>query len=126
MKTNYLQAMGIVSWRLREPLSRQQQPCVMCYGLGKGGEIARSGSLIAETGSAPEKQLLTAILEALAVKNVVEIPAPASRFFLMGAHLAQRYEAFSSKVVTHSLAEILENSQLKAKVWKDLRDFFHM
>ena len=89
------------------------------------GEIARSGSLIAETGSAPEKQLLAAILEALAVKNVVEIPAPASRLLLMGAHLAQRYEA-SSKVVTHSPAEMLENPQLKAKVWKDLRDFFHL
>ena len=66
---------------------------------------------------------MTAILEALGAKKVVEVPAPASRFFLMGAHLAQRYEA-SSKVVTHSLAEMLANSQLKAKVWKDLRDFF--
>lgn len=121
MKTNYLQAMGIVSWRLREPLSGRRS---LCYELGNGGEIAHSGSLIAEALSAPEKQLLDAILEALGDKNVVKATAPASRLLLMGAHLAQSYEA-STKVVTHSLAEMLENPQLKAKVWKDLRDFFN-
>jgi DNA polymerase III psi subunit len=124
MKTNYLQAMGIVRWRLREPLAAPRQPHFVRYELGKVGEIAHSGSLIAEADSAPEQELLAAILEALNAKKVVEVPAPASRFVLMGANLASRYEA-SSKVVTYSLAEMLANSQLKAKVWKDLREFFH-
>ena len=122
MKTNYLQAMGIIPWRLRDTTAGPPPaPAVYCYRfVNENNECI--GALIAEGCSAEERELLAAIRRALTIKTVACEWEAAPRLLLLGAHLVPRYSA-PLLTVTHSLAEMLANPQLKAKVWQDLKKF---
>ena len=115
MKTKYLQAMGVTSWRLRD---QGQMPSLTRYYRLSGG--SRSAGLLIATFSPkqlqPEQQLLAAIIQALGMQAEEVQPPNTERSIALGTH--------SAAVTTHSLADMLKTPSFKAPVWRVLQDFF--
>ncbi len=127
--TEYLSIMGIEVWRLREAAAQNliQKKFVSYYLLNSQRNLA--GLLLAEMNSGQEDQereLLLAIFHALEmsgkeINTSTAGASPKNFLILLGANCPQMSVSTETKVImTHSLAEMLKNPLLKAKVWQSL------
>ncbi len=130
-RNDYLLIMGIEVWRLRQPTTpvlTQQQPIVNYYLLNSRRNLV--GLLLAEMNSGQqdqERELLLAIFHALEMIGkeinalIAGTTSPKNFLILLGANCPQISVGTETKVImTYSLAEMLKNPLLKAKVWQSL------
>lgn len=127
--TEYLSIMGIEVWRLREAAAQNliQKKFVNYYLLNSQRNLA--GLLLAEMNAGQEDQereLLLAIFHALEmigkeINALIADTSPKNFLILLGANCPQISVGIETKVImTYSLAEMLKNPLLKAKVWQSL------
>jgi DNA polymerase III psi subunit len=116
MKTKYLQAMGIQSWRLRKGESYVEFPAEVnspakFYQLAVNGQ--NFGMVIASASTERERQLLLAIFKALNAE-FTEVQS------LDGQQPVLSFGPHPTAICTHSLTEMLNQPLLKAAVWRTL------
>jgi len=114
MKTNYLQAMGIVSWRLRESIQPARDMRYFSL-IDKAGQCW--ATLIAEAASPTEQELLRAIFQAIGMR-VKEGKEPSPLCIILGSHLSAHHPtSIEQTIITSSLKEMLNNPVLKSQFW---------
>lgn len=126
MKTNYLQAMGIIYWRLRYA-AVHAVPSYYNYYLAAARDENPRIMLLAQAGenTQQEQALLTAIIRALGWCATPAPPLPdvagITSIIFLGMHLPDLSTADAAIISTPSLAEMLQNPLLKAKAWQALK-----
>lgn len=113
LKDGYLQAMGVVTWRLRETYRY--------YRLTDAEQCHRGGLIVQFRASRlqAEQELLTAIIRALKLQAEEVQVIPAAPLIVLGIAPS----GVNGATATHSLAAMLADLKLKAAVWKALQCF---
>jgi len=124
MKTKYLQAMGVLTWRLRQADQIQSDACF--YHLFNSVNQLVGILITSLPATEFEKQLLSSLLQALnlqAKSGVYQQEAP--QYIFLGDSMRRLQVKNSAAIMTHSLSEMLNKPLLKSELWQILYKKFN-